>query len=667
MPRTAGKEIIVTRHSLPTRALSADPDLDQLKRQAKELRDAFRAGNLGAHAEVTAHYHGASTSTFGLHDAQLVIARAYGFESWPKLKAYVDGATCERFTAAVRARDLPQLRAMLQARPELAVRSGALHTAVVDRVPELVRLLMEHGANARAGIYPHRDATSAVTIADERGYDDITAIIQEEERRRQQRKSRVGAPSDELFDAIRSGDDARAVTLMESDPALIGVRHPVFDWTPLILSAQMLNSQLVAWLLDHGADAGQRAMVHPFEDLEQRARADAGHTALDAAASSSGAGVETKDAGRFASVSRLLLERGAELTPRAAVALGNAEWLRARHAEGTLTNPIEESGGLLRIAVSHNRPEILHLLLQFGFDPDERVRFRDAGGDEVVFTWGMPLWQCAASGRHEMASLLLARGADPNAEVYASGTPLNQAYGRRDKAMIDLLERHGGTLDAEAVGLYRLTDRARQIMTGATANPTGEDDVPTVAEHLLMGAACGGDPEAVRLALERIDWRRDDPRWFSILEQPLRIWNHGTRFWSNEEWDRGTYLTCFGMVLERCDPNLRGRVDDGRPLGLTILHAIAGSREHVTLVERVAFATMLLDAGARLDLRDDVLRSTPLGWACRWGRMELVTLYLERGADPVESDAEPWATPLAWARKKGHFEIEAALLAAATA
>jgi ankyrin repeat protein len=63
---------------------------------------------------------------------------------------------------------------------------------------------------------------------------------------------------------------------------------------------------------------------------------------------------------------------------------------------------------------------------------------------------------------------------------------------------------------------------------------------------------------------------------------------------------------------------------------------------------------MLLDAGASLSKRDPLLRSTPLGWACRWGRMELARLYLERGADPLEADAEPWATPLAWATKGKH-------------
>jgi hypothetical protein len=65
----------------------------------------------------------------------------------------------------------------------------------------------------------------------------------------------------------------------------------------------------------------------------------------------------------------------------------------------------------------------------------------------------------------------------------------------------------------------------------------------------------------------------------------------------------------------------------------------------------------LLNAGARLDLRDALLKSTPLGWACRWGRVELVGLLLARGADPVEAGTEPWATPRAWAEKRGHADV----------
>ena len=89
--------------------------------------------------------------------------------------------------------------------------------------------------------------------------------------------------------------------------------------------------------------------------------------------------------------------------------------------------------------------------------------------------------------------------------------------------------------------------------------------------------------------------------------------------------------------------------------GRTTLHHLATATvgdEH-----RITRATLLLDAGASLSKRDHLLKSTPLGWACRWGRVDLVRLYLSRGADPREPDAETWATPLAWARKGGHGEI----------
>jgi ankyrin repeat protein len=74
-----------------------------------------------------------------------------------------------------------------------------------------------------------------------------------------------------------------------------------------------------------------------------------------------------------------------------------------------------------------------------------------------------------------------------------------------------------------------------------------------------------------------------------------------------------------------------------------------------------AFTKTLLDAGARLDIRDELLKSTPLGWACRWGRVEAVKLLLERGADPEEKDAELWAKPSAWAEKMKHDAVLAVL------
>jgi ankyrin repeat protein len=77
----------------------------------------------------------------------------------------------------------------------------------------------------------------------------------------------------------------------------------------------------------------------------------------------------------------------------------------------------------------------------------------------------------------------------------------------------------------------------------------------------------------------------------------------------------------------------------------------------VSEAERARFAAMLLDHGARLDLRDEMLKSTPLGWACRWGRKDMVELLIARGAPVDEPDAEPWATPMVWAEKMKHENI----------
>ncbi len=43
----------------------------------------------------------------------------------------------------------------------------------------MTRLLMEHGADARIGIWPYRKETQAIALAAECGYDEIVATIQE--------------------------------------------------------------------------------------------------------------------------------------------------------------------------------------------------------------------------------------------------------------------------------------------------------------------------------------------------------------------------------------------------------------------------------------------------------------------------------------------------------
>jgi ankyrin repeat protein len=603
------------RKHLPTRTLREHPDLNQLKRQAKELLAAFTSGDANAVAEVDAHYRGANAAKFALHDAQLVLARSYGFDSWPKLKAFVNGVNVRRLAEAVKRGDIARVRKMLDVRPELVNldmaendEHRALHYAVFERNAEMVRLLIARGADARKGIYPHREATTPLRIAMDRGYDEIVAIL----------KEAAKPEADALAEAFGRGDEAHALAMLQGDPALLQTPNRN-GWTPLHLAAAVRSERVTAWLLAHGAEVNRRG---PRD-----------RTPLDQAV---GRPWRTANgATGFAAIAGMLLEHGAELTARSAVALGEADWLRARHAAGALENPIEDWGGLLTIAVIHDQPEMLALLLDLGFDPEERVRIE--GLEEVLYSQGMPLWHCARLGKAQMAEVLLQRGASPNSHVYASGTAVYSAYRQGDRALVELLKRYGGVVDPITVGLFRETEMARQMMA--------EGPAPGVAEDLLRGATDGGDPEAVRMALEHVDWARDDERWFWILLQPLR----------GSNWDSvqpGTYAECFRMVLARCDANLR------HPrFGRTILHDVAALGRH----EAVEFARMLLDAGARMDERDDVLKSTPLGWACRWGRLEIVKLLLERGADPVEAGAEPWATPRAWADKMGHHAVLAML------
>ena len=509
---------MTARKAPASRTLAARPDLDQLRRQAKELLAAFRSGDEDAIAEVRVRYRHVDPATFALHDAQLVLARSYGFDSWPKLKTYVDGATVRHLVEAVRRNDFAAVEALIDARPELANMEvagddehRAIHHAVFIRSPEMVRLLMRRGADARRGIYPHRDATAALTIADDRGYDEIVAIILEEEAKRR-----------------------------------------------------------------------------PTREAE--------------------------------------------------------------------TQSVEEPAGELTAAVIADRRDVLAELLAKGLDPNEPTRLTEVDG--AVLSSGHPLHYCATHGKLEMARMLLEAGADPNVQVYAGGSSVFRAYMSGNTEMIALLERYGGVVDAITVGILGLEDKARQLLDAddaGTLDPKafGHPIPPDgrIVHELLWGAAGAGQPAIVRMCLARIDQPRDASYWYNMLREPLYIGMRSNRA------KRRAMLECFRLLLERADPSAHGDPSRGWVGGRTLLHDLSGDRHDMPPEDRVAVATMLIDAGARLDVRDDLLESTPLGWACRWGRVELVRLLLERGADPVEADAKPWAAPGAWARKYGHKKI----------
>src|SRR4051794_31451636 len=76
------------------RALSAHPNLEHLKNEAKQRLKSLRAQS--PHAQLT--------------EVQLAVARDYGFASWRALKAHVDEVTRKRVFAAARAGDVEAVR-----------------------------------------------------------------------------------------------------------------------------------------------------------------------------------------------------------------------------------------------------------------------------------------------------------------------------------------------------------------------------------------------------------------------------------------------------------------------------------------------------------------------------------------------------------------------------
>jgi hypothetical protein len=77
---------------VPTLDLPERPDLDSFRRQARSLQRAVRAGDAGALARLSHHYPGGAAGDrtgLPLAAAQLVVAREYGFASWPRLRQYL--------------------------------------------------------------------------------------------------------------------------------------------------------------------------------------------------------------------------------------------------------------------------------------------------------------------------------------------------------------------------------------------------------------------------------------------------------------------------------------------------------------------------------------------------------------------------------------------------
>jgi ankyrin repeat protein len=152
------------------KALPPRPSLDHLKHQASDLLKAQKRGEAEAAARIAEHHPGAG-APFRLSDAQLVVAREYGFASWSRLRSYVD--TIASFTSSphqapshpetpadnflrlaclVYGNDHPDRRktAALQLAGQPEIRAASLHVAAATGDVEAVqRFLAEDATLAR--------------------------------------------------------------------------------------------------------------------------------------------------------------------------------------------------------------------------------------------------------------------------------------------------------------------------------------------------------------------------------------------------------------------------------------------------------------------------------------------------------------------------------------
>jgi hypothetical protein len=111
-----------------SRGLPERPHLDVPKREARKLLDQWRKGDREAFERIrhrhpkyrTADHSTLAVASFRLNDAQLVIAREYGFAHWTALKQRVEAnSLAHALDAAIRTDDRDTTVRLIQMQPEM--------------------------------------------------------------------------------------------------------------------------------------------------------------------------------------------------------------------------------------------------------------------------------------------------------------------------------------------------------------------------------------------------------------------------------------------------------------------------------------------------------------------------------------------------------------------
>ena len=160
---------------MPTESLPSRPSVEKLKGTAKTLRDDVRRGSPEA-IEIVREHHprlddlapgSPPAQGFKLADAQLTVARHYGFPSWPRLRSYVE--VVNRLTRSPHEQPVGQPLADDGARADELLRLACLTYGADDpaRPTRALALLADHPHLARWSIHTMAavgDAAAADTV-----------------------------------------------------------------------------------------------------------------------------------------------------------------------------------------------------------------------------------------------------------------------------------------------------------------------------------------------------------------------------------------------------------------------------------------------------------------------------------------------------------------------
>jgi ankyrin repeat protein len=269
-----------------------------------------------------------------------------------------------------------------------------------------------------------------------------------------------------------------------------------------------------------------------------------------------------------------------------------------------------------------------------------------------------PLSCAAEFGRRDMVALLLAAGADPNAqeaEVHAT-FPLVAAAKHNDLAMVQMLLEHGANpsamVDAGEVALLEAIGHDNRDMANLIASYGGVLPIHCWGGNIVALAAILH--ENPKLALSSI--YIPNPERSKEAAQALRLaLHHGVNpkdicLWTLFRASPNAEL--LRVFLEAgANPNVTD--EDGN---YTLLHFLTAFPDTKPSIE------ILLQFKANIHARDRFFGFTPLTWAVVQRRLDMVQFLLAHGAAIELADDQPWTTPRFWAK---HLEEPAIMQALA--